>query len=58
MKHKSNITQTEQVIFRNICIYICTYDYNKHHERRGHEFQRKQGGIWENLEAGNDVITM
>jgi hypothetical protein len=27
--HRSNILQTEQVIFRNICVYICTITINE-----------------------------
>ena len=46
--HTSNIIQTEQVIFRNIYVYTCTYIYTEAYhaymhaitinEKEGHEF--------------------
>jgi hypothetical protein len=42
-----NIIQTEQAIFRNICVYVTTIN-----EKRSHEFERARRGVWEGAKGG------
>ena len=41
---------TQQVIFRNICVYAHTYTHAiTISEKRGHEFEREKGGAYGRL---------
>jgi len=59
--HTNNITQTEWVIFRTI--YVCMlYAFSNKGKKRGHEFEKEQGGIFEvwreEREEGNFIISL
>lgn len=43
-KHTSNITWTQQVIFRNICTCNTYIHARTISENRGHDFEEEQGG--------------
>lgn len=55
-------TQTAQVVFTYLGIYRYTYMYvATSNDRRGHEFEREQGGLYGRLwrkekEGGNHII--
>ena len=57
--HTSNITWTEQVIFRNTYVYTYTHTHvTTNNEKEVMDLRESQRGVWEGIEGGKGEMML